>query len=88
MSVEQQLRQFVNETFLFGQGIENVGKDDSFIDHGIIDSTGILELVNFIEQHYEIKLADEELVPANLDSFDRLTGFIETKVGQVAQRIA
>jgi acyl carrier protein len=88
MNVEQTLRQFVDETFLFGQGIEKVGSDDSLVDHGIIDSTGILELVNFIEQQFQIKLADAEIVPANLDSFSRLTSFIESKVRQNTQRVA
>jgi len=82
MVIEQQLRHFVNETFLFGQGAEGIGPDDSFMDSGIIDSTGILEVVNFLEQRYDITLADEDLVPANLDSFRNLTGFIQRKLAE------
>jgi acyl carrier protein len=80
MNIEQQLRQFVNETFLFGQGVEAIGADDSFMERGIIDSTGVLELVTFIEEQYRVKLADEDLVPENLDSFRRLTSFVERKL--------
>jgi len=81
MSVEQQLRQFVNETFLFGQGTEAIGPDDSFMEQGIIDSTGLLELVNYLEQQFDITLEDEDLMPANLDSFRNLSAFVERKVG-------
>ncbi|WP_233490222.1 acyl carrier protein [Thiocapsa marina] len=53
--------------------------DDSFLDKGIIDSTGILELVTFLEQEFGIQIADEELLPENLDSIDRLVNFIHRK---------
>lgn len=88
MSIEQQLRQFVNETFLFGQGVEAIGADDSFMDRGIIDSTGVLELVTFIEARYRVTLLDEDLVPENLDSFSRLTAFVERKVAAASQAVA
>jgi acyl carrier protein len=72
------LRQFIQENFLFGQeGVFN--NDDSFLELGIIDSTGVLELVAFLENQYSIKIADEELVPDNLDSINNLLRFLETK---------
>ncbi len=77
MSVEQQLREFINETFLFGQGVEHLANEDSFLERGIIDSTGILELIHFLEDQYQLKLADRDLVPENLDSIGRLTRFID-----------
>jgi len=72
------LRAFVRENFLFGQDTP-VSDDDSFLELGIIDSTGVLELVAFLEQEYQIRIADEELVPENLDSINRLLRFLETK---------
>jgi acyl carrier protein len=72
------LRQFIQENFLFGQeGVFN--DDDSFLELGIIDSTGVLELVAFLENQYPIKIADEELVPENLDSISNLLRFLDSK---------
>jgi acyl carrier protein len=88
MSIEQQLRQFVNETFLFGQGVEAIGADDSFMERGIIDSTGVLELVTFIEARYRVTLLDEDLVPENLDTFSRLTAFVERKLAAASHAVA
>ncbi len=75
------LRHFVIENFLFGRA-DGLSDDDSFLEKGIIDSTGILELIAFIEQQYRIKVQDEELVPQNLDSITNIAGFIERKTGQ------
>jgi acyl carrier protein len=72
------LREFIRENFLFGQDTP-VSDDDSFLELGIIDSTGVLELVAFLEQEHQIRIADEELVPENLDSINRLLRFLETK---------
>ena len=77
------LREFIRENFLFGQETP-VSDDDSFLELGIIDSTGVLELVAFLEQEYRIRIADEELVPENLDSINRLLRFLEAKQGACA----
>ena len=76
------LREFIRENFLFGQEIP-VSDDDSFLELGIIDSTGVLELVAFLAQQYQIRIADEELVPENLDSINRLLRFLEAKQDRV-----
>jgi acyl carrier protein len=83
-AVEQQLRQFVVNNFLFGQGEDQLSNHDSFLEKGIVDSTGVLELVVFLEKQYRIKIEDEELIPANLDSIDNLLRFIEKKA-QIAR---
>jgi len=72
------LREFVRENFLFGQNTP-FSDDDSFLGLGIIDSTGVLELVAFLESQYQIRIGDEELVPENLDSINNLVRFLETK---------
>jgi acyl carrier protein len=77
--VEQKLRQIVTETFLVGGENGDLPGDASFIDTGIIDSTGILQLVEFVEQEFNLKVDDEDLIPENLDSINRLVAFVERK---------
>jgi len=76
----EELRAFVIENFLFGQSDVPLSDDTSFLANGIIDSTGLLELISFMERHYDIKLADDELIPDNLDSLDRLARFVFRKI--------
>jgi len=78
-NIEQELRQFVVDNFLFGQANGHLSNSDSFLDKGIIDSTGVLELVVFLEETYRIKIQDRELVPDNLDSINNLVRFLERK---------
>ncbi|NOZ25193.1 MAG: acyl carrier protein [Nitrospirae bacterium] len=78
-AIEQELRRFVIDNFLFGR--DNGFKDtDSFLERGIIDSTGVLELVAFLEENYGISVGDEDLIPENLDSIANLVRFIRTKM--------
>jgi acyl carrier protein len=72
------LREFIRENFLFGQDTA-LSDDDSFLGLGIIDSTGVLELVAFLEKRLDIRVADDDLVPENLDSINNLVRFIEAK---------
>ncbi len=74
-----ELKHFVVTNFLFGQGGSALTDEQSFLESGIIDSTGMLELVSFVEQHYGITVADRELLPANLDSLRNLSQFIARK---------
>lgn len=83
-NIQQELRQFVIDNFLFGQGNGNLRNNDSFLDKGIIDSTGVLELVVFLEEKYHIKIEDRELAPDNLDSINNLLRFVETKLQHVS----
>lgn len=73
-----QLRNYIDETFLFGVDTD-YANDDSFMENGIIDSTGVLELIAYLESTFGFKVSDEDLVPENLDSVDNLAGFIERK---------
>ncbi len=83
-NIQQELRQFVIDNFLFGQGNGNLRNNDSFLDKGIIDSTGVLELVVFLEEKYHIKIQDRELIPDNLDSINNLVRFVEAKLQHVS----
>lgn len=75
-----QLRQYVVENFLFGQDANRLGNGDSFLETGILDSTGMLEVVSFLEETWGIKVEDEELVPENLDSIDNLAEYVRRKL--------
>jgi acyl carrier protein len=75
----QKLRAFVIENYLFGEE-GKLGNDDSFLESGIIDSTGVLELVRFLEATFNIKVADEELIPDNLDSINKIVSFLQGKL--------
>lgn len=74
----EKLRHFIRESFLFG-GDDELRDADSFLDMGIVDSTGVLELVAFLESEWELTIDDSELVPENLDSIDNLVAFLERK---------
>jgi len=77
--IELELRQFITQNFLFGR--ENLlGNDESFLESGILDSTGVLELISFLEEKYGIELQSNELVPENLDSISRVVLFLQTKL--------
>jgi acyl carrier protein len=80
--VEQEIREFIIEKFLYGENNGKLSGDDSFMEQGIIDSTGVLELVGFIEGKYGIKIKNDELVPDNLDSINKLIRFIDGKRAQ------
>jgi acyl carrier protein len=79
--IRQAVRQFVVDNFLFGQD-GDLQDGTSFMDQGIIDSTGILELVAFVEKTWDVKVEDEDLVPDNMDSLDNICAFIQSKLGQ------
>jgi acyl carrier protein len=72
------LRTFIKDTFLFGRE-PDFSDDDSFLEMGLIDSTGVLELVSYLESTHGVKVEDEELVPENLDSVSQIVRFIESK---------
>ena len=79
--VRKDLREFIIETFFLGDETEEFIDSDSFMQKGIVDSTGVLELTSFIEEKYDIKVEDEEMAPANLDSIDNLVTFVSRKAG-------
>ena len=78
-TINGQIRSFIIENFLFGND-EGLKDDTSFLEEGIIDSTGILELVSFMEEQFSITVDDEELIPENLDSINNVTFYLEKKI--------
>ena len=84
MLIEEKVKNFIQDNFLLGDKNKVIKEDESFLQGGIIDSTGVLELVNFIEETYKIKVEDEELIPENLDSIKNLVAYIKRKNGSIS----
>ena len=72
------IREFIVSNLLFGDDV-GLGDDTSFLESGIIDSTGVLELIMFLESTYGVKVAPEEMLPENLDSINRVARFLTRK---------
>ncbi|MBD3868833.1 MAG: acyl carrier protein [Acidobacteria bacterium] len=79
--ITTQVKTFIVDNFLFGQGGDKITDDASLMDNGIVDSTGVLELVAFLEETWSIAVEDEELIPENLDTLGNITRFIQKKSG-------
>ena len=77
--MKERIRSFIIENFLFGND-DGLKDNASFLEEGIIDSTGILELVNFMEEEFSITVDDEELIPENLDSINNVTSYLDRKI--------
>lgn len=77
---ESQIRDFIVDNFLLGQDASALEGDASFTDTGIIDSTGVLELVGFLEDTFEIQVADDDMSVENLDSLNRVVAFVGRKI--------
>ncbi|WJH42102.1 acyl carrier protein [Aliirhizobium terrae] len=74
-----EIREFISENFLFRADAE-LDNDQSLLESGVIDSTGVLEVIAFLEQTYGISVADEEIVPENLDSINNMTRYLAAKL--------
>ena len=72
------IKSYIIENFLFGDE-EGFEENTSFLDAGIVDSTGILELVDFLDDEFNIKIADDEILPENLDSINNIINFLDKK---------
>ena len=79
--LREKLRLYILENFLFTDDQSELDDDDSFMDNEIIDSTGILEVIEFLEDESQVKVEDEELLPENLDSVNKIISFVERKQG-------
>lgn len=80
-SLTEVVRTFLVDTFLLGVD-ERFANDESLLDAGILDSTGVMELVAFLEGRFHLTVADDELVADNLDSVNRLAAFVERKLAE------
>ena len=78
--VKQQIIDFITNNFLFDDAQASLNEKESLLETGVIDSTGVLELIAFIEETYGIKVEDEEIIPENLDTILDITYFIKQKL--------
>ena len=79
MSVENKVRNYILENYLFTDDQSELNNEDSFLEKGIIDSTGVLEVIFFLEEDFKISVDDEEMIPENLDSVDNIVKYLSTK---------
>ena len=78
-SLRDRIQKFILENYLFSSDPSALGADDSLLGRGIVDSTGMLEIIMFIEEQLGVTVKDEEMVPENLDSVNRIAAFVESK---------
>ncbi len=81
MEIAQQIRTYIVENFLFGDDQE-LSNSQSLLEAGVVDSTGVIELVTFLEDSFGVEVADDELVPENLDTIDNIAAFTQRKQSQ------
>ena len=80
-ATERNVRDFIISNFLFGVDDGSLKREDSFLQNGVFDSSGVLELVAFLEQSYKIKVDDHELTAMNLDSIQNVAAYVGRKLG-------
>ena len=78
-ALRDQIRGFILENYLFTADVSALGLDDSLLGRGIVDSTGMLEIIFFIEEQLGVKVKDDEMIPDNLDSVNRIAAFVESR---------
>ncbi len=79
--LKNELRRFITDSIMYGHNTDFLSDDASFLENGVIDSTGVLELIGYLENRFGITVEDQELVPENLDSINGLLRFVEKKGG-------
>lgn len=77
--MKEKIRNFISETFMFGSSVDDLGDETSLFQSGVIDSTGVFELVSFLQEEFSITVEDTDLIPQNLDSINNLVRFLEAK---------
>jgi acyl carrier protein len=80
--VKQSVRKFISDNFIMGTSGPQFSDADSFLSRRIIDSTGFLELVSYLEETFAIKVDDEEMTPENLDSLNAIDAYVKRKSGK------
>jgi acyl carrier protein len=80
MTIEQQIRNYIATNMLFSDNGYPYDDSASFLEEGIVDSTGVLELILFVEETFGVQVSDEDVTPENFDSVARLTTYIRSKV--------
>ena len=85
MDIEPRIRDYVARNLLFSDNGFGYGDDASFLQEGIVDSVGVLELVLFVEETFGVEVNDQEIIPDNFDSVEKLAGYIRSKTANGKQ---
>lgn len=80
--IRGKIREYIQDRFMIGKSLNSLKDNDQLLEKGILDSTGVLELVGFIEEYFAFSVEDAELLPDNLGSVENIAGYIERKMGQ------
>jgi acyl carrier protein len=83
--ISQSIRNFLFENYLFGYDENEFSNDSSFMDYGVLDSTGILELIVFIEGEFNIEISDMEIIPENMDSVSCVSRLVYGKINKLQE---
>lgn len=86
MSITDAVRNYILENYLFSDDPSALNDDESFMEKGIVDSTGMMEVINFIEEQFGIAVQDSEMIPENLDCVSAIVAYVERKQGEQASR--
>lgn len=78
-NIKVQLQQYIAENLLFSDNGAGLDDEESFLDSGVVDSLGVLELATFVEDTFAIEVPDDEVIPDNFDSISKLTAYISRK---------
>ena len=79
--VRDKVRDFILENYLFTTDTSALGVDDSLLDNGVVDSSGMMEIIFFIEEKLGVAMRDDEMTPNNLDSVNKIAKFVQGKLG-------
>lgn len=81
MAVREEIRNYVLDNYLFTDDQSKLEDDNSFLETGILDSNGVMEIIFFLEDEYGVAISQEEMIPENLDSVSRIVKFVASKNG-------
>ncbi len=79
MSIEKKIRTYILENYLFTSSDDALENSSSFLEEGIVDSTGIIELISFLQKEFSIAVKDDEMIPENLDSVNNIVTYVVSK---------
>lgn len=79
--IKRELRSYIENNFIMGAGGPALADADSFLEFHVLDSTGFLELITYLEETYALRVGDDEMVPENLDSIDAVAAYVQRKRG-------
>ncbi len=80
--MREQIREFLAENFLLSSSGFTMDDDASLLEEGVVDSTGVLEVISFVEETFAIEVADEDITPENFDSVARIAAYVTSKSGK------